>query len=119
MERMQQDPIWMNRVKKEQELRVKFGFPPVPIQADYPDYASWHVAYMKDFNTFMEVTGMNERQQAILALYWSDAFNAGVLQTNQLGLSTDLHQISVEMNFEFGDCTIEDVVSEYRRRIAH
>lgn len=130
MERMQHDRVWLNTMAMEEELREKLGFPPSPDPSDFPDYASWKKAHSADFECFMQASGIRERKKQITGLYWCGRFNAGQLywvneylagrdDTYVPGVSTDLLDISQEMNFVYGKCTLEDVVAEYQRRMAH
>lgn len=130
MERMGQDRVWMNRIKKESEMRVQMGFLPAPQECDFPNYEAWNKARAADRHNFMEASGIRERQKQVTALYWCGEFDAGQLfwvkernagkdPSYRPGISTDLLDISDELNFIFGECTLENVVAEYRRRMAH
>lgn len=117
------DPVWANRVKKRKELREKFGLPDEPHLKDYPDRESWSAAYDKDNEIFNRVTGYKERKDALLALFWSGAFSVRFLPDPEnpgcLAPDNDLMTVSQDLNYLYGEATLEEVVSEWRRRHAN
>jgi hypothetical protein len=110
LKKLATDPVWLNTIQKEKEMRLKFGLPDEPKLKDFPDHASWSTAWKTDRAHFDAVTGCGKRGDEVLTLYWSGAFKAGI------GTEADFLRISNRMNYKFGDCTLDEVVAEWEKQ---
>lgn len=113
IEKLQTDPVWLNTMRKRKEMRLKHGLPEAPDLKDFPDHATWSAAWKKDRAHFDAVTGCGKRVDEILTLYWSGAFKAGI------GTDGDFLRIATRMNYEFEDCTLDEVVAEWEKQNAN
>lgn len=114
------DPVWANRQRKEKELRAKYGLPDEPHLKDFPDHESWVRAYVADQERFNTVTGCKDRRDQISALSWSGAFDEGdMCLRDDNDASRDFRQVAHELNYTYGDSTLDEVVAEWRRRNAN
>jgi len=110
------DPVWANREKKEKELRQKFGLGDEPQLKNYPDVDTWREAFRKDQRLFQRVTGYKERKDALLALFWSGAFD---VHDNDPENYRCLLGVAQHLNYVYGEATLEEVVAEWKRRNAN
>jgi hypothetical protein len=108
------DPVWANRERKEKELRQKLGLGDEPQLKNYPDVDTWREAFRKDQRLFQRVTGYKERKDALLALYWSGAFDVKLLPDTDH--TNCLLAVSQDLNYLYGEATLEGVVAEWKRR---
>lgn len=109
LKNLENDPVWLNTVRKESEMRQKYSLAPEPILADFPSHAAWREAWHADRRHFDEVTGVGARFQEIITLSWSGAFRAGEMTDNSF------FDIASRMNYKYGDCTLDEVVAEWRK----
>ena len=123
IENLPNDPIWANRVKKRKELREKLGLPDEPHLKDYPDEKSWSEAYDRDKEMFERVTGYRQRKDALLALYFSGKYAVQSLPDPNKGgwlvPDNDLLDVSQDLNYLYGEATLEEVLAEWHRRHAN
>jgi len=84
---------------------------------DFPDHESWVRAYDADQDRFNTVTGCKARRHQIIALYFSGAFDEGKMSKRDDNDNfRDFHQVAQELNYSFGDSTLDEVVAEWRKK---
>ncbi len=114
------DPVWAHTMKKRQELRERMGWPPKPVPQDFPDYDSWRAAFREDILRFNRESGIGEKHGLICEMGWKPEFRNGREFETEPGWveSVTLMLCAIDLDFFYGDCSIEDVINEFHKRNA-
>lgn len=107
------DPVWVNAEREGKELQKKFGLPEEPKLNDFPNHAAWSVAWNTYRDNFEKVTGYGDRAEEISNLYWSGDFDAG------LGTQRDFLRTANRLNYNYGKCSLDEVIAEWRSQNAN